>query len=231
MAQTATLRALAEPLLGEVGLELWDVEVSRTAVRFLVDRAEGVDLESLSDASRVLSGLLDAHEELAPPAGYSLEISSPGLERTLRSAEHYRRFVGSEVSVKTSRSVAGGRRHRGSLVAVDETGIVLVPDEAPGQPLPIRFDEIERARTVFVWEPGAAKPGARRAAPSAAKPGARRAAPSAAKSPRTAEPSSERSRTCRSRPEEDRLSDPDPCPAPGLLATETAAHRPKDLSR
>ena len=219
MAQTATLRALAEPLLGEVGLELWDVEVSRTAVRFLVDRAEGVDLESLSDASRVLSGLLDAHEELAPPAGYSLEISSPGLERTLRSAEHYRRFVGSEVSVKTSRSVAGGRRHRGSLVAVDETGIVLVPDEAPGQPLPIRFDEIERARTVFVWEPGAAKPGARRAAPSAAK------------SPRTAEPSSERSRTCRSRPEEDRLSDPDPCPAPGLLATETAAHRPKDLSR
>ena len=233
MAQTATLRALAEPLLGEVGLELWDLEVSRTAVRFLVDRADGVDLDSLSDASRVISDLLDAHEELAPPAGYSLEISSPGLERTLRSAEHFQRFVGSEVAVKTSRPVAGGRRHRGSLVAVDEAGIVLAVEELPGAPLPIRFEEIERARTVFVWEPGAPKPGAPK--PGAPKPGARRAAPSAAGSPETTRSSPDNSWPRRSRPAGDRTSalDLDTDPAQGPPATEDAlaAHRQKDPSR
>lgn len=223
MAQTATLRALAEPLLGEVGLELWDLEVSRTSVRFLVDRAEGVDLDSLSDASRVISDLLDHHEELAPPAGYSLEISSPGLERTLRSAEQFRRFVGSELSVKTSRPVAGGRRHRGSLVAVDEVGILLAVEGVPGDPLPIRFDEIERARTVFVWGPGTPGPGARRAGPSTAGTGG------------TARMSPDNIRGRRSRSAGAQPSAPGSGtdPAPGLPATgdAPAAHRQKDQSR
>jgi ribosome maturation factor RimP len=223
MAQTATLRALAEPLLGEVGLELWDLEVSPTAVRFLVDRAEGVDLDSLSDASRVISDLLDAHEELAPPAGYSLEISSPGLERSLRSTEQFQRFVGSEVTVKTARPVAGSRRHRGSLVAVDEAGIVLAVEERPGDPLPISFEEIERARTVFVWEPGAPKPGARRAARSPVG------------SEETTRSSPESIGTRRSRPAKDRRSalesDTDLAQGPPVTEDAPAAHRQKDSSR
>lgn len=242
MAQMATLRALAEPLLGEVGLELWDLEVGPTGVRFLVDRAAGVDLEALSSASRVLSGLLDAHEELAPPAGYSLEVSSPGLERTLRSPEHYRRFVGSLVSVKTSRQVAGGRRHRGLLAGVDDSGITLTPEDTPDEPLLILFEQIERARTVFVWESGTPKSGSRRPAPSAARPAGgadappvpgreRRPRPAGGRSPgaapdlrapgpRGSESSAADSRTPGSLP-----------PAPPAPETATAGHRQKDPSR
>lgn len=206
MAQTATLRALAEPLLRGSGLELWDVEVARDVVRFLVDRDGGVDLGALGEASRALSGLLDEHEELVPSGQYQLEISSPGLERTLRTPDQYRRYVGTPVSVKTAQPVHGGRRHRGVLAAVTGDGVDLTPDDAPGEVRHLAFAEIERARTVFVWEstpkPGGARAGARSksaspaarrppAAPSGqpgAPPAARAGAPAAADTSATAAP-------------------------------------------
>lgn len=151
-APTAVLRSLAEPLLTDAGLQLWDVEVSRDVVRFLVERDGGVDLDALGDASRALSGLLDDHEELVPPGQYQLEISTPGLERTLRTPEQYRRYVGSTVSVKTSRPVAGARRHRGVLSAVTEAGIEVRPDPT-GDSLTLPYEDIQRAHTVFEWGP------------------------------------------------------------------------------
>ncbi len=181
MAQTATLHALAEPLLREAGLELWDVEVGRDLVRFLVERDGGVDLDALGDASRALSGLLDDHPELTPPGPYQLEISSPGLERTLRTPEQFRRFVGAVVSLKTTRPVHGARRHRGRLVGVSDGGVELDPEAAPGERLPFGFDEIDRARTVFVWE-ASPKPGSRRSA-RRADPRSATAAPALSRGP------------------------------------------------
>ncbi len=151
-APTAMLRALAQPLLGEAGLELWDVEMSRDVVRFLVDKDGGVDLDALDEASRVLSGLLDDHDDLVPAGRYQLEISSPGLERPLRTPEQYRRFVGTTVKVKTSHPVGGARRHRGVLAGVTETAIELRPEDS-GDPVLVSYDEIERSRTVFEWGP------------------------------------------------------------------------------
>jgi ribosome maturation factor RimP len=164
-APTTTLRELARPLLSTVGLELWDVEVAKDLVRFLVDRDGGVDLEALSDASRALSGLLDTHEELVPSGRYQLEISSPGLERTLRTPDQYRRYVGATVSVKTLRPVAGARRHRGVLAAADDAGIELRTAPPPAESLAVPYDEIERTRTVFDWGPSP-KPGSRPARPA-----------------------------------------------------------------
>lgn len=160
MAPTAALRALAEPRLARAGLELWDVEISRDLLRFLVDRADGVDLDALSEASRVVSQVLDDHDELVPAGAYQLEVSSPGLERTLRTPEHYRRYVGTAVSVKTLHPVEGSRRHRGVLTAADETGCEVAPEDAPQASLRLSYDQIERTRTVFEWGP-APKPGAR----------------------------------------------------------------------
>lgn len=155
------IRALVEPALASTGLELWDVEVSRDAVRVLVDRPGGIDLDALAGvAGQVVSPLLDEHPELTPAGQFSLEVSSPGVERNLRRTEHYARYIGTEISVKTTEAVAGARRHHGNLLAVDEHGIALEPkDGLVGEVVNLPFDRIERARTVLVWGPAPAKPG------------------------------------------------------------------------
>jgi ribosome maturation factor RimP len=161
MASTDGIRALARPLLDSAGLRLWDVEVAADVVRVLIDRDGGVDLDALSEASRLMSGLLDDHDELVPAGRYHLEVSSPGLERNLRTPEQYRQYLGATVTVKTVVAVDGGRRHRGVLSAAGEHGIGLVPETAPGGPaIEIPYDRIDRTRTVLDWGP-APKPGAR----------------------------------------------------------------------
>jgi ribosome maturation factor RimP len=169
MSSTQSIRDLAGPLLAGTGLELWDVEISRDVVRVLVDREGGIDLEALALASSALSTLLDDHPEAAPGTAYQLEVSSPGIERTLRTPEQYRRYVGTPVTIKTTEAVGGTRRWRGTLVAVDADGVELLPDEGPADraPVPLRFDQIDRTRTVLVWGPAPKHPGgsARRADP------------------------------------------------------------------
>jgi ribosome maturation factor RimP len=152
MAPTA-LHSLVRPLLAAAGLELWDVEVRAEVVRVLVDRPGGVDLDALTTASRVVSALLDAHDELAPRGGYDLEVSSPGLERTLRTPEHYRRCVGAQVSIKTVEPVGGARRLRGTLTAAGDEGCEITLSELPAQPVSLAYTRIERARTVLDWGP------------------------------------------------------------------------------
>ncbi len=148
MASTEQLRDAAAPLLSTSGLELWDVEVTRDVVRFLVDRPGGVDLDALSEASAVLSPLLDTRQELAPTGRYQLEVSSPGVERTLRTPDQYRRFVGSPVSVKTLTALDGSRRFRGTLADAGEEAFSLVAD---GAIRTFRYDQVDRTRTVLVW--------------------------------------------------------------------------------
>jgi ribosome maturation factor RimP len=174
MVSTEGIRELVEPVLASVGLELWDVEVTRDVLRIMVERPlapdppgpgdqprSGVDLDALSDASQVLSPVLDDHPEAVPAGRYQLEVSSPGIERTLRTPEQFRRYLGSDITVKTSEPVAGARRHRGRLLDVGVTGIDLAPDEAPDDRLQFRFDQMDRARTVMTWPSPAERPRSR----------------------------------------------------------------------
>lgn len=174
MGPAEAIRDLAEPPLAAAGLELWDVEVAADVVRVLVDRSGGVDLDALSAASAALSPLLDERPDLLPAAAYQLEVSSPGIERTLRTPEHYRRYLGQPVSVKTTEPVAGSRRQRGTLAAVEDGGILLALDDAeagaPAVALP--YPVIARARTVLVWGPA---PKLDRRSPSRASPSHRSA--------------------------------------------------------
>jgi ribosome maturation factor RimP len=152
---SSAIRQLVEPALASSGLELWDVEVSRDLVRVLVDRPGGIDLDSLATvAGRVVSPLLDEHPELTPEGHFHLEVSSPGVERTLRRVDQYQRYLGEQLTVKTTAPVEGARRHHGRLIAVDEEGIVLQPKDGPaGAVLRLDHNQIERARTVLVWGP------------------------------------------------------------------------------
>jgi ribosome maturation factor RimP len=180
MASTESIRELAEPVLASAGLELWDVEITRDVVRVMVDRPGGIDLEALSAASSALSPLFDDHPDLAPESRYQLEVSSPGVERTLRTPDQYQRYIGTEINVKTSGPVDGARRHRGRLLDAGTEGIALEPEDAPGGRLELRYDQIERTRTVLVWGPVAGTHAAGRPA------GGRRTPPRPTAAPPTA---------------------------------------------
>ncbi len=165
------MRALVEPPLASAGLELWDVEISGDTVRVLVDRPGGIDLDALADlAGRVVSPLLDEHPELTPVGQYSLEVSSPGVERILRRPDHFERYIGTEVSVKTKVVVDGARRHQGRLVSAGPDGIVVArADGSESAPVRIGHEQIDRARIVLVWSP-TEKPGGKK--PKGGKSGA-----------------------------------------------------------
>jgi len=150
--------AAVAPLLDELGLLLHDVEHSGTSIRVVIDRDGGLDVDALTAATRAVSSRLD---ELDPIDGhYTLEVSSPGLERPLRTPAHFARAIGAEVAIKTGPGTEGDRRFVGVLHLADDGGVVVtLPD---GAVRALRYDEIERARTTFAWGP-APKPGGRRA--------------------------------------------------------------------
>lgn len=154
------LRDLLTPVLDRAGLALWDVEAERSVLRISVEAGGGVDLDVLAAASAAVSGVVDVHPELTPDGAYQLEVSSPGLERSLRRPAHYRRYVGTPVTVKTTEAVDGQRRWQGDLAGVDDDGIELLVGEGAdvARTVAFRFSQIDRARTVMVWGP-APKPG------------------------------------------------------------------------
>ena len=152
MADHTAVRAAAEPVLSSLGLELVDIEIvgsgrART-LRLTIDRDGGIDLDTLAEANGPVSHALDEVAAVSGP--YTLELSSPGVERPLRRASEFRRFIGTTISVKSHDPVAGARRHRGRLTEADDTGIALDVD---GEHRRFPYDAIASARTVFEWGP------------------------------------------------------------------------------
>lgn len=131
------------------GLELDDLESAgsgRRILRITVDREGGVGVDELAAASRGISRLLDEHDPFEGP--YSLEVTSPGLERRLRRPLHYRKSIGRDAAVRTNVEVAGSRYHRGVLEAVGADGFVLRVDGAERR---IAFGQVRSAQTRFEW--------------------------------------------------------------------------------
>lgn len=144
------LQDLISQALSADGLELWDIEQVGSTLRISVERQGGIDLDSLSEASRQISALLDEREDLSPSGHYDLEVTSPGLERRLRTAAHFRRYIGQQVAVKTTRAIDGTRRFKGTIADVSETGFGLRPAEQ-GEELSLDFGQVERANLVLDW--------------------------------------------------------------------------------
>jgi ribosome maturation factor RimP len=148
---TERLVGALSPVLEASGLELVDLVVAGSAVQVTVDRPGGVDLDALSVANQALSRMLD---QLDPfPGSYTLEVSSPGLERRLRTPEHFARAVGETVTMRTLGGASPQRRIRGVLAAADQSGCTVEGPEVPGGSVRLDYEAIERARTVFVWGP------------------------------------------------------------------------------
>ncbi|MGZ8765398.1 MAG: ribosome maturation factor RimP [Acidimicrobiia bacterium] len=154
------VRAVVEPVVVSLDLEVFDLTIDGRTLQLTVDREGGVDLDALTTVTQAVSAALDAADQSGPDLGagsYSLEVSSPGLERPLRTPTHFRRAVGATVSIKTAATEGGGDplRHRGVLSAPDDDSCTVAVD---GSAIQIAYDSIVAARTVFEWGP-APKPG------------------------------------------------------------------------
>jgi ribosome maturation factor RimP len=150
--QTVTaVRAALAPIVAGLGLDLYDVELNGSGkartLRVTIERAGGVDLDAITDVTRAVSPVLDTEPSLT--GSYLLEVSSPGLERTLRIPEHFAGACGATVSVKF-RTDGGTARVKGVLVEAGDRGVVV---EADGGRHELAYADITQARTVFEWGP------------------------------------------------------------------------------
>src|SRR5580692_10743899 len=148
---TNDLADALSPLLEARGLDLVDVELHGSELTVYVDREGGVDLDTLGEATRAVSSALDDLDPM--PGRYTLSVSSPGLERRLRTPDHFLRAVGEAVTVRVHGGTSEVRRVTGSIESADETGFVLVGPDVPDGSLRIAYGEVERARTIFEWGP------------------------------------------------------------------------------
>lgn len=139
-----TLVARLAPLVEGLGYELWELEYSpgrgNGFLRLYIDAAAGITLDDCERVSRAVSEVLDAEDPI--PGQYTLEVSSPGLERPLRTAEHFARFVGETVSVETVQAIEGRRRFKGVLAAA---GAETVEVEVDGRPWTLPLSGIRKA--------------------------------------------------------------------------------------
>jgi ribosome maturation factor RimP len=145
------VRDALAPIVAGLGLELYDVELTGSGpartLRVTVEREGGVDLDAITDVTRAISPVLDAEPSLA--GSYLLEVSSPGLERALRTPEHFASARGATVSIKF-RTDRGTARAKGTLVDADDRGCVVDGDDGRHE---LAYADITQARTVFEWGP------------------------------------------------------------------------------
>ncbi len=121
---------IASPLVEEMGFELVDVEFvqsGRWTLRAYIDKASGVSIEDCSRVSKRLGDSLEMNQTV--PHRFVLEVSSPGIERRLRTPEHFARYVGSRVFVQTHDLIEGRRRVEGTLLATEDGAITVELEE------------------------------------------------------------------------------------------------------
>jgi ribosome maturation factor RimP len=147
------IRAIAERVAASRGLTIWDIqsrrETSGHVVRIFIDRPgpaatpeESVSIEDCAEINRELSTILDVEDPL--PFAYTLEVSSPGLDRPLRGEEDFRRFAGRSAKVVVREAVDNQKAFEGRLRGVDGADVMLEAPNGRVHRLPMRL--ITRAR-------------------------------------------------------------------------------------
>lgn len=121
------VEGLVKPILESLGLFLWDMEFKKEGPRWLlriyVDKESGVTLDDCEAVSRELGVALDVEDIISH--SYTLEVSSPGLDRKLTKPEHFKRFIGNMVKVKTVVPVDGEKVFRAEIEGIDGTVVRL----------------------------------------------------------------------------------------------------------
>ncbi|ABS77646.1 ribosome maturation factor [Coxiella burnetii] len=152
MSQARTLHRLIAPAVEALGFELVGCELFRRgATRILqvfVDKPGGIGLDECAKVSRQISAVLDVEDPIR--GRYTLEVSSPGLERPLYTANHYRRFIGNKAKIRLREPREGQRQFRGMIVAVDNEEQVTL--QLDNKILKVPLGEIEKANLIADFE-------------------------------------------------------------------------------
>ena len=149
------IRALVEPIAGEIGLEVLEVELkgapSRRLLRILLDSStasRAVTLDDCTAVSRRLGDVLDANAAVG--GAYLLEVSSPGVNRPLRTLDHFRRFIGDRVRLRLRTPVDGVQHDVVRLIDVSERRLTLETEN--GKRVVTDIDNVERANLEFEFK-------------------------------------------------------------------------------
>lgn len=146
------IEALITPVLADLGLEMYDLEYNGGIVKITVDTPPGspggIDVDQLSQCTRLISRELDHDDPV--PGHYTLEVSSPGLERNLRLPRHFQRETGKSAAIRLQNVINGERRLSGVIESAGPDTFLL--RLANGEERIVPYDQIDRAKTIFVWE-------------------------------------------------------------------------------
>ena len=153
-AMTDRAIELITPIADDFHCELVDVDYNNGVLKIVIDEPGGLNSQTLVDVTKAVSRMIDAEDPI--PGRFTLEITSPGVERPLKKPDHFHRSVGEQISVKTMPDVEGDRRFDGTLLNADEFGITIDVD---GTVRTLAYGEIRSARTVYAWGPTPKKGG------------------------------------------------------------------------
>ena len=147
--KTQQLDDLLEPVVSSMGYEFVGLEYlsqgRHSVLRIYIDSENGITVDDCADVSHQLSAVLDVEDPIANE--YTLEVSSPGMDRPLFRPEHYARFAGEEVKFKTSRPQLdnGQRKFKGIIDSVEGDNIIFVIED---KKLSVPFAEIDKANLI-----------------------------------------------------------------------------------
>lgn len=158
------LTSVIEPVVNGLGYELVLLEFApsrrmgtlRLYIDFLpdaeagTDTAAGIQIEDCERVSREVAATLDVEDPI--PSAYRLEVSSPGLDRPLVNADHFRRFAGEKVRIEMLVPVGGQKRFRGILRGTDAEGRNVMLETETAQQVSLPLADIERARVIPDYE-------------------------------------------------------------------------------
>ncbi len=140
---------LVTPKVNELGFDVWDVEYVKEGaewyLRITIDHPDGIDIESCEKVHRAIEVIIDEADPIED--FYYLEVSSPGIERTLKKKEHFAVCVGESVEIRLFAPDANGNKsYKGVLTEADENGITV---EADGQCVKLEYSAVAKANTFF----------------------------------------------------------------------------------
>jgi ribosome maturation factor RimP len=141
------LQALIAPIVASLNCELWGLEYLTqgryTTLRLYIDAKDGVSLEDCEKVSRQVSSVMDVEDPIE--GEYTLEVSSPGMDRPLYTAEQYARYIGEQVSLRLRVARDGRRKFKGTILAVEGTDVRVAVDE---KEYLLAVDAIDKANVV-----------------------------------------------------------------------------------
>ena len=146
----STVRDLVTPIADELGYMIWDVEYVKEGadmiLRITIDKDEGIDIEDCEKMSRAIDPVIDEADPIE--TSYRMEVSSPGVERTLTRPEHFEKCMGEKVEVRLYAPLNGQKQIVGILCGSDDKSITVKVGE---EEVTLEKSLVAKAATLFEW--------------------------------------------------------------------------------